>query len=38
MRPALTVLQPAPKISALENAGKIQSFLAFSPYIVREVA
>jgi hypothetical protein len=38
MRPVLTVLLPAPEISALENAGKIQSFLAFGPYIVREVA
>jgi hypothetical protein len=34
----LTVLLPAPEISALENGGKIQSFLALRPYLVREVA
>lgn len=38
MRAVLTVLLPALELSALENCGKIQSFPAFSPYLVREVA
>jgi hypothetical protein len=38
MRPMLTLLLPAPENSGLENCGEIQSFLAFRPYLVREVA